>query len=38
MISNTLVEDAEMEWVMIDAAIRAHQHFSGAKGGRKNKT
>jgi hypothetical protein len=34
MIFNTLVEDADMEWVMIDATIiRTHQHSSGAKGG-----
>ena len=34
MIFNTLVEDADMEWVMIDATIiRAHQHSFGAKGG-----
>ena len=33
MIFNTLVKDADMEWVMIDATIiRAHQHSSGAKG------
>ena len=39
MIFNTLVEDADMEWVMIDTTIiRAHQHSFGAKGGRKNKT
>jgi transposase len=36
MIFNTLVEDADMEWVMIDSTIvRAHQHAAGAKGGRK---
>tara|TARA_B100001013_G_scaffold326400_1_gene238962 strand:- start:421 stop:771 length:351 start_codon:yes stop_codon:yes gene_type:complete len=36
MIFNTLVEDADMEWVMIDSTIiRAHQHSSGAKGGKK---
>ena len=35
MIFNTLVEDADMEWVMIDSTIvRAHQHGAGAKGGR----
>ena len=38
MIFNTLVEDADMEWVMIDSTIiRAHQHSAGAKGGRKNR-
>jgi transposase len=32
MIFNTLVEDADMEWVMIDSTIvRAHQHEAGAK-------
>jgi hypothetical protein len=36
MIFNTLVEDTEMEWVMIDATIiRAHQHSFGAKRGGK---
>jgi len=36
MIFNTLVEAADMEWVMIDSTIvRAHQHAAGAKGGRK---
>ena len=35
MIFNTLVEDADMEWVMIDSTIvRAHQYGAGAKGGR----
>ena len=35
MIFNTLVEDADMEWMMIDSTIvRAHEHGSGAKGGR----
>jgi hypothetical protein len=34
IIFNTLVEDADMEWVIIDATIiRAHQHSSDAKGG-----
>lgn len=34
MIFNMLVEDADMEWVMIDATIiRAHQHAAGAKKG-----
>lgn len=34
MIFNTLAEDADMEWVMIDSTIiRAHQHSAGAKGG-----
>jgi hypothetical protein len=38
MIFNILVEDADMEWVMIDATmIRAHQHSFGAKGGGKTK-
>ncbi len=38
MLFNTLVEDADMEWVMIDSTIiRAHQHSSGAKGGSKAK-
>jgi transposase len=38
MIFNTLAEDADMEWVMIDSTIiRAHQHSAGAKGGRKIK-
>lgn len=38
MIFNTLVEDADMEWVMIDSTIiRAHQHAAGAKGGKKNR-
>lgn len=38
MIFNTLVEAADMEWVMIDSTIvRAHQHAAGAKGGRKIK-
>jgi transposase len=37
MIFNTLAEDADMEWVMIDSTIiRAHQHSAGAKGGKKN--
>ncbi len=37
MIFNTLVKDADMEWVMIDSTIiRAHQHGAGAKGGKKN--
>ena len=32
MIFNTLVEDGDMEWVMIDSAIvGAHQHGAGAK-------
>ena len=36
MVFNKLVEDADMEWVMIDATIiRAHQHASGAKKGSK---
>ena len=36
MVFNTLVEDADMEWVMIDATIiRAHQHAAGAKKGSK---
>lgn len=36
IIFNTLVEAADMEWVMIDLTIiRAHQHSAGAKGGRK---
>jgi transposase len=36
MIFNTLVEDADMEWVMIDSTIvRAHQHAAGAKKGPK---
>ncbi len=34
VIFNTLVESADLEWIMIDATIiRAHQHSSGAKGG-----
>jgi hypothetical protein len=34
MVFNTLVEDADMESVMIDATIiRVHQHSSDAKGG-----
>jgi hypothetical protein len=34
MIFNTLLEDADMEWVMIDATIIcSHQHSSDAKGG-----
>ena len=34
MIFNTLVEDADLEWIMIDSTIiRAHQHSAGAKGG-----
>lgn len=34
ILFNTLVEDSDMEWVMIDSTIiRAHQHSSGAKGG-----
>jgi transposase len=38
MIFNTLAEDADMEWVMIDSTIiRAHQHSAGAKGGSKIK-
>ena len=38
MIFNTLAEDADMQWVMIDSTIiRAHQHSSGAKGGRKTR-
>lgn len=38
MISNTLVNDADMEWVMIDSTIvRAHQHAAGAKKGLKTK-
>ena len=38
MIFNTLVEDADMEWVMLDSTlIRAHQCASGAKGGSINK-
>lgn len=38
MIFNTLAEDADMEWVMIDSTIiRAHQHSAGAKGGNKIK-
>jgi transposase len=38
MIFNTLVEDSDMEWVMIDATIiRAHQHAAGAKKGFKIK-
>lgn len=33
MIFNTRVEDADMEWVMIDSTlIRAHQHAAGKKG------
>lgn len=36
MIFNTLVEDADLEWIMIDSTIiRAHQHSAGAKGGAK---
>jgi transposase len=36
MIFNTLVEDADLEWLMIDSTIvRAHQHAAGAKGGKK---
>jgi transposase len=36
MIFNTLAQDADLEWVMIDSTIiRAHQHAAGAKGGRK---
>lgn len=36
VIFNTLVEAADMEWVMIDSTIvRAHQHSAGAKGGSK---
>ena len=32
MIFNTLVAEADMEWVMIDSTIvRAHQHAAGAK-------
>jgi transposase len=32
MIFNTLVEDTDMEWVMIDSTIvRVHQHAAGAK-------
>jgi putative transposase len=38
MIFNTLVEDADMEWVMIDSTIvRAHQHATGAKKGIKTR-
>ena len=36
MIFNKLAEDADIEWVMIDATIiRAHQHAAGAKKGSK---
>ncbi len=36
MIFNTLAVDADTEWLMIDSTIiRAHQHASGAKGGKK---
>jgi putative transposase len=32
MIFNTLVAEADMEWVMIDSTIvRAHPHAAGAK-------
>ena len=38
MIFNTLVVDADMEWVRIDSTIiRAHQHAAGAKKGFKTK-
>ena len=38
MIFNTLVEDADMEWVMIDSTIvRAHPPAAGAKKGIKIK-
>lgn len=38
MIFNSLVADADMEWVMIDSTIiRAHQHAAGAKKNIKNK-
>jgi transposase len=38
MVFNTLGEDAEMEWVMIDSTIvRAHQHAADAKRGSKTK-
>jgi hypothetical protein len=37
MVFNTLGEDAEMEWVMIDSTIvRAHQHAAGVKKGVQN--
>ena len=33
-ILNTLKEEADTEWIMIDSTIvRAHQHAAGAKGG-----
>ena len=36
MVFDTLVEDADMEWVMIDATIiRVHQHAAGTKKGSK---
>jgi len=36
IIFNILVDDADMEWIMIDSTIvRAHQHAAGAKGGSK---
>ena len=36
LIFNTLAEDADNEYAMIDATIvRAHQHAAGAKGGTK---
>ena len=38
MVFNTLVEEADMAWVMIDSTIvRAHQHAAGAKKGTKPK-
>ncbi len=38
MVFNTLGEDADMEWVMIDSTIvRADQHAAGAKRGSKTK-
>jgi transposase len=37
MIFNTLVENVDMEWVMMDSTIvRAHQHAAGAKKGNQN--
>jgi putative transposase len=37
-IFQTLSEDADFEYVMIDSSIiRAHQHAAGAKGGKKTR-